>query len=337
MSQLSIAILGLNRIGTSIGLALRRYMQDGGKHKFTIVGYDPIADNEKQALKAGAVDRTERRPGAAVTDCDLVVMNLAYDLVRDTYKDIRRDLRDGVVILDCSPVKRPSLQWATDILDSEKHLVGMTPIVNPRYLFDSSQNNTAAAADYFDNSAIVLTPAPACVKEAVDLAFNFCSLLGSRPRFLDPAEHDMFLAQTEGVSNVLGVALFYQLMQQPGWHDMQWFTNAAFGGLTRPLFDIHPDALRDEWLANRDVLARTLESLLTTLQNFRALLAENDKAALEAALSRAAEEYETWINHRHHDDWDEAMKPPKLEVNNTMLGTLLGGKLVNRLTGKKDD
>ncbi len=337
MSQLSIAILGLNRVGASIGLALRRYMQDGGKHKFVIIGYDPVTDNEKHALKAGAIDRTERSPEAAVRDCDLVVMNVAYDAVRDMYKDIVRDLRDGVVILDASPVKRPSLQWANDLLGAEKHLVGMTPIVNPRYLMDTNRNTESATADYFDNSAIVLTPAPSCVKEAVDLAFNFCSLLGSKPRFLDPLEHDMLLAQTEGVANVLGVLLFHQLMQQPSWRDMQWFTNASFGTLTRPLFDIHPDALRDEWLANRDVLSRTLDSMQAALQEFRALLAEPDKAALEAVLSRAAEEYETWVNHRHHDDWDNTTKPPKLEANNTMLGTLLGGKLANRLTGKKDD
>ena len=48
MANLSIALIGLNRISTSLGLALRRYMHKGGKHQFKIVGHDPIPENEKE-------------------------------------------------------------------------------------------------------------------------------------------------------------------------------------------------------------------------------------------------------------------------------------------------
>jgi prephenate dehydrogenase len=334
MTKLSIGILGLGRVGTSIGLALRRYMSKGGKYQFEIVGYDPL--NEKTALKVRAVDKVERQPYTAAANRDLVVLALSYDEVRQTYKNIAADLREGCVILDFSPLKAPSLQWAQELLSEEQHVIGATAILNPRYLFNADESAEQAQEDLFDDSTILLTPAASSIKEAVDLAFNFASLLGSRPRFLDPVEHDTLLTFTETLPKLLGSTLFYTLMHQTSWGDMQWFTNPAFAVLARPLHDLHPDAQRDEWLHNRETLVRALDTYLNTLQTVRTLLMTNDRAAVEELLGTAAEEYEKWVNHRHSGDWDAAAKAPKVDASNTILGSLFGEKIANRMLGKKD-
>ena len=214
MTTLSVAILGLNRMSASVGLALRRYMKKGGKYQFQIVGYDYASDAAKEAQKMGAIDRTERRVFEAAAGADIVVMAMSYEEVEETYKAIRPDLREGVVLLDFSPLKIPSLRWADHHLSDEHHLVGATPIVNPRYLFVAENTVSRAEEDLFDDSAILLTPSVKCIKEAVDLAFNFSQILGSKPRFLDPLEHDTLLAQTSQVPRMLGTLLFYNLMQQ---------------------------------------------------------------------------------------------------------------------------
>ncbi len=61
MAELSVAILGLNRTSASMGLALKRYSKKGGKHNFSITGYDSRAATLKQAKKMGTVDNTESR------------------------------------------------------------------------------------------------------------------------------------------------------------------------------------------------------------------------------------------------------------------------------------
>ena len=344
-ATLSVGILGLNRVGTSIGLALRRYMADGGRYSFDIVGYDRSADAAKGAVKAEAIDRSEGKPFQVVADKDIVIMALSYDEVRDAYQSIATDLKEGVVILDVSPLKQPSFEWAKTYLSAEHHVIGISPILNPRYLLDNSQDGDDAAADLFDNSAILISPAVSSIKEAVDLAFNFCTILGSKPRFLDPVEHDALLTYTEGVPKLLGTALFASLMNKPNWDDLMWLTNPSFGVLTRPLKDQHPDALRDEFFNNREAMVRALDDIIATLQSWRNLLAtrsdnpqdlEDAQESIEAAIVSASEEYEKWINRRYRADWDEQPKP-KVDPTNTMLGGLLGQGVTKRLFGGKKD
>lgn len=336
MAGLTVAILGLDRVGTSMGLALRRYMVNGGKHEFAIVGYDYNDANSKAAQKAAAIDRSVRKLPEAVAGADIVVLNVSYDEIKSAYELLPPYLRDGVVLLDTSPLKRPSIAWASEYLTDEQHMVGITPVLNPKYIYDAKNTADEAAEDLFENSAVILTPATSAIKEAVDLAFNFSQILGSKPRFLDPLEHDLLLAQTDGIPKLLGVALFYNLMTQDNWNDLQWFTNPAFGALTRPLFDIHPDALRDQWMGNTDVLARSLDELIGSLQQIKQMLQDADRNTLEALATDTSKEYEKWINHRYRADWDETAKMPDV-ARKGFMASMFGGAIADRLTRKDDD
>lgn len=336
MSTLSLAILGLGQVGASVGLALRRYMRNNGKYQFKITGHGANTDVEKQALKLGVVDKVERRASDAVRGADIVVLAMPFDEVRDTFGYIAGTMRAGAVVLDLSTSKHPSIRWAAEVLDDEQHLVGMTPIINPRYMYSVAAGIDEAREDLFDDGAILLTPAANAMKEAVDLAFNFASLLGSQPRFLDPVEHDQMLVLTEVLPALLGTAYFFNLTQKPFWDDLQRFTNASFGALTRPLFDIHPDAMRDLLLENRESLTRGLDELLGTLKGLREALASQDRSTIEAVTVNASENYEKWVNKRTNNRWDDRADATKVDASNTMMGALLGQSLARRLTGKKD-
>lgn len=336
MSSLSVAILGLNRISASIGLALKRYEKKGRRYEFSITGYDYSSERSKQAQKMGAIDKSERKPEKAVVNADIVIHAISYEDSEATFRTIAQDLRDGVVILDLSPLKAPSLEWAKTHLTNEHHVVGITPLVNPHYLFNPNQNIELAEEDLFDNSAILLTPAASCIKEAVDLAFNFAQILGSKPRFLDPYEHDSLLAATDQLPKLLGTLFFYNLMNQENWSDLQWFTNPAFGALTRVLFDYHPDALRDEFIKNKEALVRTTDSMIQTLQQFRDILESEEDHLVENVVVEAAETYEKWVNTRFQADWDAVSYGPEPKAVNTLARGLLGGTIADKIFGEDD-
>jgi prephenate dehydrogenase len=333
MTTLALGILGLDRMSTSVGLALKRYGKTG-KYQFEIAGYDTRSANEKSAQKEGAIDRIEKTPEATVRDKHIVIMNLPYEDTRNAYRKIASHLREGVVILDASPLKTPSYEWGQQYLQGDFHIVGITPMINPRYLHESDTQASVASEDYFDNATFLITPAPEALEEAIDLAYNFGQLLGSKPRFIDPHDHDNLLAQTEQLPRILGLALYYNLMRSEGWSDMQWFTNHNFGVLTRFLKDEHPDGLRDEMMGNREVLALVLDKMIATLQEMRGLLRQNDRDGLEATLVSVAQSYEEWLNTRHRNDWDKGAQLPTVP-NNGFMGMMFGDKLANRLKGKK--
>ena len=336
MAKLTVAILGLDRLGASIALRLRTYVEKGGQHRFELIGYDSREDFEKPARKLKVFDKVERKAYTAVESADLIIMNLPYEDLRAAYELVAPSLREGVVILDTAVVKQPSLRWAAEFLSEEQHVIGFTPIVNADYLLEHQLTPEYAADDYFHDSAIYLTPSVNSIKEAIDLAVNFSLILDGKPHFLDPAEHDSLTTITEEMPQALSIAAYSAAMKHNAWGDAQRLTNPPFNVLTRYLLTHHPDALRDEWLENSDSLVRAIDEFLATLRELRDRLAEGDESAIEAFLIDASDDYQEWINRRHKGDWDD-QPSARVQYDTSIAGTLFGSAIGKRLLGGNKD
>lgn len=335
MPTLKVAILGLNRLGTSVGLALRRYSRGEAKYQFEVVGHDYSAEVERQARELGAIARAERGMEEAVGGADIVVLALGYEDLRDAYKRLASAMRSGVVVLDGAPLKAKSQSWASQYLQPDQHWIGFSPMFNPRRMFDATQTLEAAREDDFDQGAVVITPTATSLREAVDLASNFALVLGGRPRYLSPEEHDALLACSAALPDLLGVALFASLRAQVSWEeDGQWLTPPSFGALTRVLKETHPDGLRDAWLGNREALLRAMDDLLDQLHEARERLEAYDQDAIEAWVVRASEDYATWVNRRHRADWANPQPVPQPSAGGFM-AMLFGSKLAERFSSRK--
>ena len=125
-------------------------------------------------------------------------------------------------------------------------------------------------------------------------------------------------------------------MKHKAWKDVQKLTNPPFNVLTRYLLTHHPDALRDEWLANDKALVRAIDELMETLNDVRDRIAAGDERAVEAFLIAASDDYQEWINKRHRGEWDE-QSTSKVDFQNTVAGSLFGGAIGKRLFGSKSD
>ena len=336
MANLTIAILGLDRLGVSIALRLKTYVEKGGQHRFVLIGYDSRDDFEKPARKHKVFDKIERKPFTAVASADIVIMNLPYEDVRAAYEVLAPDLRAGAVILDTSVIKQPSMGWANEYLNSEHHWIGFTPVINAEYMLDHQLSPEYASDDYFHESVIFLTPGVSSVKEAIDLAVNFSAILGGKPHFLDPAEHDSLTTLTEEIPQLLSVAAYTSAMRHNAWQDAQRLTNPPFNILTRYLLTHHPDALRDEWLENGEALVRAIDELMLTLKDLRDCIAAQDETAVEAFLISASDDYQEWINKRHKGNWEDRPSS-KIQFENTITGSLFGSTISKRLFGGQND
>jgi prephenate dehydrogenase len=335
MSTINVAILGLNRLSASVGLALKRYNSGkDARHTFKLVGYD-AAGTAADAPKRGMVDSLVRSAAEAARDKDLIVLAVPYAITQATYRQIAETLRPGAVVFDLSPLKQPSIQWAAAHLPKETYMVGATAVVNPAYLFDGLDDLDHAAADLFDGGAMLLMPAARCSKEAVELATDFSTLLGATPHFADAGEHDSYIALTEGLPMLLGAAYFYMLQGGKAWDDARRLTNPAFGRLTHHLADAHPDDLRDALLGNRDALTHHLDALIDTLVTMRKILHENNRDALEVALIQSAEAYRLWWSKRQRGQWEDTTDRP--QANSSLMSGLMGDYLARRLRGDKNE
>ncbi|MFO7321463.1 MAG: prephenate dehydrogenase [Chloroflexota bacterium] len=339
MTTITVGILGLGRLGASVGLALRRYnSRKGAKHEFQTAGVDSSASARAAAEKSGAVERIARTYAEAAANRDIIILALPYSEVASAYREIGLAARPGAVVIDLSPLKSPSLEWADERLPEGVFMVGATPVLNPDYLFDGLDSAEYARADLFDRGAWLLTPGRSTAKEAVELASDFAEILGATPHFMDPLEHDTLSAATEGLPALFGLALFRMLAQANSWEDTQRVTNASFGRATHHLEDTHPDDLRDFLLNNRRNLLPHLDALLATLRELRAVLERGDREALEVALIDAAQTYNAWLARRRSGRWDDRPEQPGRSVAGSLMSGLMGEYLSKRLRrDSKDD
>ena len=336
--KISVTIIGLGRLGSSIGLALNRYNQQANMpHTFDVTGIEDRPAMLKEAESKGAISKTVRNLYNGVKDRDIVILALPYADVRRTYQHIGNDIRPGGVVLDFSPLKMPSINWAKEFLSEEAHLVGVSPVINPVYLYDGLDDTEHATADLFDNGSMMLMPSPTCIPEAVELASDFASLLGGTVHYMDPMEHDSLMGATLGLPTILGVSSFYTLKRNAGWGDIERLTNPPFGRLTHQLFDTHPDDLRDLWLNNRQSMVHYLDEVLNTLGEMRSALMREDRDALEAVLTETADAYSLWVNRRHNNKWDDSVKSANISTSETLMSGLMGGFLARKLRGDNDN
>ncbi|MFN8529203.1 MAG: prephenate dehydrogenase/arogenate dehydrogenase family protein [Anaerolineae bacterium] len=336
-ATIEVAVLGLGRVGASIGMALKRYNSTkNAAQQFRVTGYDLSEVNASQAKSMGAFDVQSRSIFDAVRDKALVVMALPYGDVQQAYRDIGGAVTRGTVIMDLSPYKAPSLQWAKKSLPDEVFVVGVTPILNPAYLFDGLDDTTHAAADLLDKGALLIMPAVDTAPEAVELISDLGSLIDTTIRFADPVEHDGWAAATEGLPAVAGIAAFYMLMRNGSWRDAQQQGNPNFGRLVHALYDTHADDLRDLLLNNREGTVRQIDGLIEALHGLRDTLARNDRDALEAILGETTDAAHLWVIKRRENKWD---KPTTPKIDSTQIATSIffGSALGKRLRGDRNN
>ncbi|RPI97383.1 MAG: prephenate dehydrogenase/arogenate dehydrogenase family protein, partial [Chloroflexi bacterium] len=248
----------------------------------------------------------------------------------------------GVVVLDLSLLKQPGIEFARQHFPSNAqgepvaYLVGITPIVAIGGLYSGDIDAETARADLFDNAEILVTPDPKCPSEAISLAEDVIRLVGSKARFMDPAEHDGLIAATEILPALLSVGMFRTLEQSEGWPELRRMVNPAMALTMQGLRTYSPADLFALFTRNRGNLIRHLEGLIGTLDSLRDLLADTENPdKLEILLARVQKDWEKWDVKRHSGQWEQVKQPENLGPMGLMGGFLsFGGR---RKSDKDED
>ncbi|MBL8133611.1 MAG: prephenate dehydrogenase [Anaerolineae bacterium] len=338
MQTVNVGIIGLRRLGGSFGLALRRYNQskDARQH-FAVTGYDPDEQNAAAARTMGACDTVARSLSAAVRDRNIIVIALPLHEIEAAYQLMSGELTPGCVVLDTAVFKQPPAGWASKHLGKEAHQVGITPVVNARYLFDGLDDIDHAAEDYFDKGVILVSPGSTADPDAVQLATDFAQLIGASVRFTDPAEHDSWTSVMELLPAALGVAAFDAIRRLDHWDDVRRVGNPAFGQLTHHLLESHPDALRDALFQDRANLVRHIDQVIESLAMLRDLLSEGDRDAVEALLVQTRDAFAEWLGRRRTGEWDPTHKMERDGAASSLMTGLFGSAITKRLKRGGDD
>ena len=138
--------------------------------------------------------------------------------------------------------------------------------------------------------------------------------IGAKLYFIDPLEHDAYVAGVSHLPFMLSTALVDVVSRSPGWREMAPLAATGFRDISR-LASGDAEMHRDICLTNRDALARWLDDASRTLANLRDQVAAGDSEALLAWFRHARQVREEWLADRPN------MRPGEQEFENMSGGS----------------
>jgi len=324
-TAVEVAIIGLNHMTGSIGLALRKQNDSpNASLEFTVSGQDGDKDVMIAAKHFGAVDNTISNTQAVVRNAHIVIVDLPESLMKPVYEYFSPGLKGGAVVLDMSVNKTLAQQLADEYFPDNTHLIGIRPIVSNAYLYSSERGMTACREDLFRAGDMIISPSPKAPPEAIKLATDLAEILGMEHRFVAPEEYEGIANFTERLPLFLAYALFASADGSHSRVDLMRMINQDMGVLFNPLKQIEAADLVAAFMNNPQDTNQRLGALINVLQALQEMLDSDDEKAKETAIRETLKQFYTWEGQRDTGNWDDIPKNIDANPRSRFFGGLFG-------------
>lgn len=314
-----IAIVGLGLIGGSLGLALRAArLKD-----IELVGWDKWTDVVTKAQKLGAIDRGEPSLERAVRDAALVIVATPVLAMRRIFQEIGPLLREGAIVTDTASTKAVVQQWAKEFLPAHVSFVGGHPMAGKE-----NAGLDAAEAGLFKDKAYCVAPAITASEGAVKAVLGLISAIGGRPVFVDPEEHDSYVAGISHLPIILSTALFRMARSSVAWPELANLASSGFRDMTR-LASGQPEMSHDICITNRENVIHWLDRFIGELRRFRDMMSDGADDELYKTFATAQMDREAFLAGKDMGrDMRQQVDIPS--SGDALLSLLVGEMLVRR-------
>lgn len=296
-----ISVIGLNQIGISMGLALKKSEKD-----LFLVGSDPEIEVEQKAAKLNAFDRIVHNMADAIKEADMVILNAAVDELQEMIQAVAVNLKPGAVVLVTAPLHVQTLQWAKECLPTNRHLLMFTPSINPDFLNQSDTASEVPSEEFFHKGSIAISSTVEENAGSIQLALDLASLLKADPIIFDPYEADGVLAWARLLPYLNAAIMFRAASNQPGWKEAQKLADVGFFNSTLPLtIPMEKENLGKALLIQSENSIRLVDTLIDELKRLRKVISDQDSQALQAFLEAPGKQRLHWIQTRATGVWEK--------------------------------
>jgi prephenate dehydrogenase len=292
--MLHITIVGMGLIGTSLGMALRSANRmESPLGPTTIMGYDRDSRATATAWAQQAIDRQARDLKEALYRAELVILAIPAQALPELFAAMAPLLASGSVITDVISTKVQVLEWAHTLLPETVDFVGGHPMAG------KEQSGAAAAeAGLFKGALYCLTPSPQACQEAIQLVEGMVRQVGATPYYIDPHEHDMYVAGVSHLPFLLSTLLVEVTSHNSNWHAMAHLAATGFRDISR-LASGDPEMHRDICITNRAAITHWVGEMITLLCDVHKQLERDEGEELLALFDRARTARNHWLATRH--------------------------------------
>ncbi len=280
-----ISIVGLGLIGTSIGMALK-----AAKNKdLQIVGHDREPTTARAAKSRGAANSVEWSLPACVDGADMVIIAVPVLAIKEVMEQIAPHLPEDCVVTDTGSTKQQVLEWAQDLLPPSAHFIGGHPMAG-------KEESGPAAADpaLFKGATYCVLPSIQAAKWAVRAVLSLVETLGAKPYFIDPQEHDSYVAAVSHLPIALSAALVAATSESPSWAEIARLAASGYRDVSR-LASGDPEMNRDICMTNANEISMWIDRAVLKLLELKRGLNERDEESVARLFAGVFEEREKLI------------------------------------------
>ncbi|MBA31201.1 MAG: hypothetical protein CL748_01530 [Chloroflexi bacterium] len=329
--MINITIIGLGPLGTSIGLALKKYCNNLG----VVIGYDLSNKNQDFAKKSQAIDKTEWNIKKAVSDSDLIFICVPTGKVYEVLNDISEATKSGAVICDTSTAKRACINWVNNLFANQTSYIGINPLTAA-----SLKTQNDSSPDVFHGAKCAIVLGKNASKESIDTVISILESFGSKMLFMDPDEHDSFAVATSTLPSIIAAAMINSVSESPSWPEISNFVGTNFDSATvSASFD--PASTQGASLVNPDLLVYWIDQVQNHLNLMKSSINDiEDRHSHEGKLADSlvnAWEERLRLEIGVADNRNEKYKREPLPTSSeSMMGLFFGNKVASAMSGKDE-
>lgn len=325
-----VTIVGLGLIGASIGLGLQKWSTNDGQRKavLEISGFDVAIEHQNYAKKIKAVDRTEWNLGDAMEDADVIIIATPVNAIREVMEIVADRAPQTAIVTDTGSTKSKVMEWADEILPDTMNFIGGHPMAGKAVSIEG------ADANLFNGAIWCVAPSVNATDESVQTVLGIVSALEAEPRFIDPHEHDGFVAAVSHLPFMLSIALARSVADDNSWKELLQLSSSGFQDMSR-LAGADPQMHRDICATNGDNIVRWIDSTVDHLTHMRDLIADGSEESMNQLLEEmehAQHARAQWITTERDG---RMVQEPESEIANTSVGEQMQQMLFGSLFRRK--
>ncbi len=263
---MKIGIVGLGLIGASLAKSIKKHTDH------TVYGMDIDEETMQRAIADKSIDGKLEEYG----QLDLLIVALFPKTAIQLIQQQVDQLKKGCIVMDICGVKKAVTSEVAQLCKSHGvEFIGGHPMAGrERWGYQNASDNL------FAGSSMILTPI-FTDSWALEIVQKLCEQIGfGRIVFTDPESHDKMIGYTSQLAHILSSAY----IKNPLCMNYKGYTGGSFQDLTR-VARLNPVMWSELFLLNRQNLLDDLDILISSLQEYRHALAENDGQRLTQLLA----------------------------------------------------
>ncbi len=273
---MTVGIVGLGLIGGSLAMALKRNPET------KVFGFDINASTAEYACMTGTVDGA--LDDSNIKECDYIFLAVYPTATVEYLKEKAALISESTVVIDCGGIKRRICEECNKIAAEHGFVfIGGHPMAG---LHRSGLKY--ATATLYDGASMILTPTDT---DDIELLAKVTALIKSigfeSVTVTTPEEHDKIIAFTSQLAHVVSNAY----VKSPEACVHRGFSAGSYKDLTR-VARLNETMWSELFMENRDNLVFEIDTIISSLQEYKTALENGDDETLKALLKDGSDRKE---------------------------------------------